>query len=382
MSVQLYGQFDRGSFATVSRAIARALKRATIDATIYAYGSYAPRYIDVPFAVAMNSRADCGIFVGYPQEALGWLEGHNHRVLVTVCESSPVPYEWAEIANKMSLVAVPSKFCLDTFIKSGVKVPIIVAPHGVSSSLLLAHGGSSPGTGANSCHAQTGVKPNDKTAGRDDASVATRVRLLHVSEAGSFPWRKGTAQLITAFRRVSKHFPNVELYIKSDSLQLDKVLRGSDRIYPLHTHRPTMAGLYRAFDAVVQPSRGEGFGMVPLEARCLGVPAVLTETSGHLQHLAKGVDVVIPVGPMQYMKTQGNSIGNSPTVKVDDVEHALFTLLKNLDAHKARTQAWAHANAGKWTWNRVLSPLVRQVANLGGMSRLYDLSEEHGQRGF
>jgi glycosyltransferase involved in cell wall biosynthesis len=44
-------------------------------------------------------------------------------------------------------------------------------------------------------------------------------------------------------------------------------------------------GRYHAFlrgwDAVIQPSRAEGFGMVPLEAASIGLPSVLTCNTGH-----------------------------------------------------------------------------------------------------
>lgn len=357
MSTQLYAQFDHGSFAIVSRALTHVLKRAAVDATVYAYGSLSPRYIDIPFQVAMNSHADTGIFVGYPRESLGWLTGHEKSIILTVCESSPVPPEWIYSLNKTNLVVVPSEFCRDALLASRLQTHVIVCPHGVPASFM-------------------NVPPQKERVGR--------VRLLHVSEAGSFPWRKGTSQLIQAFRRIQETFPNVDLYIKSDSLQLDKVLRGGDRIYPLSTlrHAATIPSFYHAFDAVVQPSRGEGFGLVPLEARCLGIPVALTASTGHLQHIATDVDTVIPVGPSKRAETQGNAGGSMPTVSVDEVERALMRLLGNLEECKAKTRAWAASQGPRWTWTRVLTPLVKHIVDFGGISRLYDLDEEHGVRGF
>lgn len=42
--------------------------------------------------------------------------------------------------------------------------------------------------------------------------------------------------------------------------------------------------LLHQYNAVIQPSRAEGFGLVPLEARACGVPAVATCNTGHLDH--------------------------------------------------------------------------------------------------
>ncbi len=355
MSTQLYGQFDYGSLSVVSRALAHTLKRHAIDATIYAHGALSPRYIDVPFSVAMNSLADVGIFVGYAHDALGWLEGHSKKVLVTVCEASPVPREWIQSASKVDLVVVPSDFCKTAFVSSGLRTPIMVCPHGVSRDCLGA-----PSMGL--CYSRT--------------------KLLHVTEAGSFPWRKGTAQLIQAFRRVQDRFTRAELYVKSKSLQLDKVLHPGDRIYQIPTLASSMGELYQGFDAVVQPSRGEGFGMVPLEARCMGIPVALTATSGHLQHLVPDVDVVIPVGPATQADTQGNSVGLLPTVSVDAVEEALVKLLGDLVGHRRRTVDWARDNANKWLWPKMFGQLAAWVRRNGGESREYALDEETGVRGF
>ena len=353
MSLQIYGIFDYGSIAVVSRALTKALDRANLDFTIYAHGSMTPRYIDVRGEVAMNSQADVGIFVGGPRDALGWLAGHDVRILMTVCEASPVPHEWVEIANQMSLVVVPSQFCQLAFQHSGVKAPIMVVPHGC-----------------------------DFEPGPPTIRSRPRVRLVHFSEAGSFPARKGTSQLIQAYRRTYKDFPETELHIKSSSLRLEKVLKPNDSIWPNKGNVTALQSYYRSFDAVVQPSRGEGFGLVGLEARCLGVPVMLTATSGHMAHLMPSVDVVVPVGPTSHIETQGNEVGSCPTVTVDAVEEGLRRLLGDLAGHKRRTMAWARMYGRAWRWNRVLYPLVRKIAELGGKSSIYALDEEHGERGW
>ena len=47
-----------------------------------------------------------------------------------------------------------------------------------------------------------------------------------------------------------------------------------------------MASYLGGFDLVCQPSRAEGFGLVPLEARACGVPVAATLCTGHADHMA------------------------------------------------------------------------------------------------
>lgn len=58
--------------------------------------------------------------------------------------------------------------------------------------------------------------------------------------------------------------------------------------------------LYQAHDLVIQPSRGEGFGMVPLEARVAGVPVAMTRCTGHEEHAETGPRSyrLVPRGPL------------------------------------------------------------------------------------
>jgi glycosyl transferase family 1 len=340
MSIQLYGQFsDYASIANVSRALACELRRRNARAFVYTVGqsgSYKEPYLPV----GLENGARTGIYVGYPESAPSFLQGHTFKVLVTVCETDHIPGTWVDACKEMDLIVVPSEWCRAAFENSGVKKPIIVVRHGIWSSML--------------------DLPDVRT-------VEDHLTFLHVSGAASFPARKGTSPLLLAFRRfLTEINGNARLILKMartggldralSELELESnvILDSSPSLTP-----PEMGLLLKCVDAVVQPSRAEGFGIVPLEAKCVGTPSILTNCTGHTEHFAVNTDVQIPNGRLSIIETQGNPIGSAPEVYINDIFDGLVEFARSDAQHKERTRDWSSKNARNWLWNQQLKPLVR-----------------------
>lgn len=340
--VHIYGQFgDHSSIPNISRAICRELHRRHVRFSVRGTGAIAPKYEDCPWPLALNSHAPVGVYIGYPGAAPNWLKEHETKCLVTVCETNKIPDEWVSACLQVDYVFVPSKFCRQVFIDSGVrKTPVIVVPHGVDLWPMPA---------------------------RDPESIDGTLNFLHVTGAVSFPHRKGTPALLRAWKDIESEFHGMHLTLKmyKEPRMMEYIKRlGVERIIVDDT--PTlapqeMANYLNRFDAVVQPSRGEGFGMVPLEARSLGIPAILTGIAGHSEHFAPGVDIEVPVGSYKPMVTQGNADGFAPTVEAEHVEQALRTFLADINGHKNRAKQWATRFRDMWQWRNVLKPLMNTV---------------------
>ena len=353
-TIQFYGYWHgSGSFARISNAIGWALRRRGLQGNVMQINEYSPRYEDTPWPVGFNKGAEVAICVGYPLSAQGWLDGHAQRVLVTVCETDPIPKAWVDACNTTTLVVVPSEWCKEVLEASGVNVPIMVVPHGVDRI----------------------INPVPQVCPRGE-----HVKLLHVTGALSFPWRKSTSQVLLAYKHLKKTHPELALFLRTPRTpSLDRALA------ELNAPGIVLEGqsqngdiLYESYDAVIQPSRGEGFGMVPLEARCLGVPALLTRLTGHGQHFATGVDIEVHAGHTALMSSQDNNGGFAPTVTVQAVGHAIEELLADLQGHQQRATAWAVKKAHLWRWTRVLQPLVKEVAKMIRRRHSLRLGEEAG----
>jgi hypothetical protein len=120
-----------------------------------------------------------------------------------------------------------------------------------------------------------------------ELDAPTGTRFLYVG--GLIP-RKGAELLIATYLEVFDGRDDVALVIKD--FGADSIYNGADRSrleeYARERRRPRivymhgdledeeLASLYRASDVLVQPYRGEGFAMPPLEAMACGRPVVVT----------------------------------------------------------------------------------------------------------
>lgn len=108
--------------------------------------------------------------------------------------------------------------------------------------------------------------------------------------------RKAFPQALHAFARFAADRPDTMLYVHTDSEAVpgsgiplnrlaqavgcpeDRVCFPSPKVWHLGLSNTVVAALYQAFDVLLAPSMGEGFGIPILEAQACGVPVI---TSNH-----------------------------------------------------------------------------------------------------
>jgi glycosyltransferase involved in cell wall biosynthesis len=359
MAISLYGQFDSyKSIPTVSRNIGRMLSRNLFKFDIYGVGALQVHYFDAPWNVALNSNNPVGIYVGYPTPSTGWLRAHDHKVLVTVCESDRLPGEWVSACNDVDQIFVPSEYCKNVFVRGGVRKPVSVLRHGIPDGFVA-------------------IEPFVKQP--TDAPV-----FLHVSGAKSFPQRKGTGALLVAFKEFLNKYPKAQLHLRMSKDNIVGALARlnltpaniailDDKDYPLGIEN--LPKFYSHYDCVIQPSRAEGFGIVPLEARALGVPNILTYATGHEEHFVEEADIPVPLEESAPIKTQDNEAGNAPTITPGGILWSLNTYMDNQAVCKTNTKAWALKHRAAWTWSKVLTPLRNMVTPIARANKAVEPGE-------
>lgn len=180
------------------------------------------------------------------------------KILYTMFESSKMPSEWGKYLKQADLVLTPSRFCADVFKKQfGVEAQVV--PHGYNSSVF------------------TPLK-------RDTLKRKELTFLMY----DAFKYRKGWDIVFNAFNEAFTPEHKVKLILKTTNASTlpfhqypnIKIITGR---LPQHQ----LLKIMQEADVFVYPSRGEGFGLPPLEALATGMPVIAPSTTGMREFLLK-----------------------------------------------------------------------------------------------
>ena len=273
---RIEGPFDSSySLALVNRSLAQALRKADVDVGLFSTegpGDFEPdeRFLATnPQIRALWQRGSAGddpdvvLRNLYPPRVTG-MNAPTRLLASWGWEESGIPIQWIDRFNReLNLVTVFSRFVAKVLIDNGLRVPVAVVGNGAEH---LGDGPSPMAPPANS-------------------------RFTFLSISSGFP-RKGIDVLLQAWARTFTQADKVRLVIKTfpnphndvakqiDELRLTvQDLAEIDHI-SADLDRDQLALLYDDCDAVVMPSRGEGFGLPAIEAMIREIPVIATGHGG------------------------------------------------------------------------------------------------------
>jgi len=112
-----------------------------------------------------------------------------------------------------------------------------------------------------------------------------------------------------------------------------------------------------------QPSRAEGFGLCPLEARASGVPVCATLCTGHGSHMENGDPGVVAIahGPDAPIDdaTHPNSV--APSVDPEEIGGALTECYQRWGALSRQARDAAPHVSARWSWAKQTGDWLRKV---------------------
>lgn len=200
-------------------------------------------------------------------------------------------------------------------------------------------------------------------------------RVLHLSSTAC--QRKGTDELLNAWGEfcrsvMSEARPKLTVVVERGAARVEaKAVSccppGSVEILSrLNLNDDEMAAYYRRFHIVCQPSRGEGFGLVPLEALCCGVPVVATaRCTGHAEHLldqaGKTRHGVVDVRVGELAPIDDGPGALAPSLASEDILDALTDIYKFWPSYLFAARARADELAVEWSWKAVTERWLDQI---------------------
>jgi glycosyltransferase involved in cell wall biosynthesis len=206
----------------------------------------------------------------YPPRPNGMIG--DMRLLHLAWEESAISDALAELMNlHLDAVLVPSEYSRRAIRNSGVRLPIAVIGHGIDHSGLM-------------------PRVIGDRARRGPVTPALPFTFLHISSGLA---RKGIEELITAYCLAFSRRDPVLLVIKTFDNPTNTIDTWFERLTRAK-HAPAiqviseeldqrqMDFLYHVADALLLPSRGEGFNLPAAEGMARGLPVIVTRHSGHL----------------------------------------------------------------------------------------------------
>ena len=197
------------------------------------------------------------------------MQGRVNALHCWAWEESALPREWvADFNAHLSGMTVTSNFVRKALLDNGVRVPVVVTGNGVD-------------------HWQR-VQPDDAF---QVPEALKQFVYLHVSSC--FP-RKGIDSLIEAYGQAFTNDDDVSLLIKTfpnPHNRVHELLASARTKYANYPHvvvveadlsPEQLKALMKSGDALVAPSRGEGFGLPLAEAMLMDIPVITTAYGGQM----------------------------------------------------------------------------------------------------
>lgn len=240
-----------------------------------------------------------GLLYNYPYGVVSMRT--DVRLIYTMFESDKIPEEWPDYLNMADEVLVPSKWCQDVFAKSGVKSTVV--PLGY----------------------------NDRVFSYIERPVPIEAGLPYTFiHYDSFNLRKGWAEVFQAFTEEFSTDEPARLILKTAQNAVAVPIMNSQ--YPnIETVTGTLpeseliALLGRAH-CMVYPSRGEGFGITPIEAMATGLPAIVPNEHGISEYFNSNYMIEVKATercPGLYTRFKGQDVGHMVVADVPDLKRQM-----------------------------------------------------------
>jgi glycosyltransferase involved in cell wall biosynthesis len=294
----------------------------------------------------IDRRAPIGFFLGLPSQVPEFFYKHEITIGAFVCESDRIVEHWVYVCNRLDLVVVPSTFCRNAFLASGVKTPILVVPHGLEAE-----------------YQPNGIKQRKH-----------RLVFYNTFYSTSLCHRKSLDELVRCFLKAFDGRTDVVLRLRTDN---STALAKCRETYPfgdlieldLMTSSLPITEYAQIFSEVhctVHPSKGEGFGLVPFQSIACETPVIAPHSTGMADYLDNTNSVALKTGKRVAGEGQGNAVGTYLSIDEDHLVDQLRYMADNWEVEYEKVMGVSANFRETYSWPNALSGLTGLVCGLLG----------------
>lgn len=266
------------------------------------------------------------------------LRPHQYNIGYTPWESTHLPPRWKEIFNQCDEVWTTSDWVKQVYENAGVEKPIYVYEHGINEEWKPFK-----------------RKPNNV------------LRFLHHGEPAP---RKGGQMAYEAFKAAFGDSQDVQLTIKANKVSTIRSGKGitfgepggNVRVIKSLYSLEDLVGLYWNHHAMIYPSYGEGFGLIPLQALATGMPVVSPKVwAPYREFINYGLDTTPIDSPWPEIHP-----GQVYEPSFDDLVDAYRHVYKNYDSYSKEAFANSFKVHDRYNWQsltkKAVQPLVERFS--------------------
>lgn len=278
-----------------------------------------------------------GLLYSYPYGVVSMRT--DVRLVYTMFESDKIPADWPEYLHEADEVLVPSKWCQDVFAKAGVKTTVV--PLGY----------------------------NDRVFQFVDRPIPVeKHEPFTFVMYNSFNIRKGFKEVFQAFVQEFRPDEPVKLILKTTHtvppIPMPKGMYPNIEIVCGEVSEKDLAALLARSHCFVYPSRGEGFGLTPLEAMATGIPAIVPNAHGISEYFSKDHMLEVKVAekcPGLYNRFKGQDVGEMVVCDVDDLRAKMrYAFTHQQEMHDLGKRASEYVKA--WTYEQTATKLQKIIS--------------------
>lgn len=309
--------------------------------------------------------ANCGIEIVSPRSfdwdlsvtfalPLAWMVSTGRKdvniredmVYHTMFECTPLPKDWVNVLNRVGLVWSPSNYCTKLFQDSGVTRPIMTAGYGVNAEDF----------------------PYYERSGRDglfkfivwNRGVVSRKNLLDCVKAfhyANLPKSEAVMEI-----KLNRGFGTPDFYWRD--AQGERILMENVRFAASDDWSDgDLAWWLASADAMIYASKGEGYGLMPLEAGATGLPVICAYNTGMMDYLSEDVAYLVRTEKLELSNEYSSRFGgefywNKPKMEemVEHIRYVFYHREESLNKGKRFSQM-----AHQMTWEKAAIHAISQM---------------------